>query len=195
MQSQSLKCTDARHLIHLAVGDDTLPDEEHRLGEHLHQCADCRGYHADMMNVMHVIENVRDDDSVEIPGGSLWPAMADRLSVRRPNSLAQPRRQFNISVVALCACSLMLALVTLVQNLPLNDMDSEIPAYAMPAMNVNFRPVGTQNRMNVQPAQRRLVEVIDASGQHFLVDPLTNQVYVPGTMNRTIPAADSTLNF
>ena len=78
MQNETLNCADARHLVHLAVGDDTLPDEEKRLTEHLHSCSDCRAYHASMVDAMHVLEQVRDDDSVDIPAGAIWSSISHR---------------------------------------------------------------------------------------------------------------------
>ena len=106
MQNHNLKCADARHFIHLAVGDDTLPEEEQHLTEHLHTCSDCRAYHAGMVDAMHAIERVRDEDMIEAPSASLWPAMADKLKVRQHTAVEPERRRFNGSVVALCACSL-----------------------------------------------------------------------------------------
>ena len=175
MQKSVLKCSDARHLVHLAVGDDTLPDEELQLSEHLHSCSDCRAYHAGMADAMHVIERVRDEDLVEASGPSLWPRIAGKLNVQPVKALYSQKRRFNGSVVALCACSLMLALVTLVQSLPLNDVDSFSGIPAVPAMNVNFN-----NQQPVVPGQAiKLVEVPGPNGTRLWVDPATNKVYVP----------------
>lgn len=175
MQKPVLKCSDARHLVHLAVGDDTLPEEELQLSEHLHACSDCRAYHAGMADAMHVIERVRDENLVEASGPSLWPSIAGQLKVQPGKAFHTQKRRFNGSVVALCACSLMLALVTLVQSLPLNDLDSSGGIPSMPAMNVNF-----QNQQPVAPGQAiKLVEVPGPNGTRLWVDPVTNKVYVP----------------
>ena len=111
MQKQMMKCADARHLIHLAVGDDTLPEEESQLTAHLHSCSDCRAYHAGMVDAMHAIERVRHADSGEEQTRSIWPAIADQLKARRPAHAAPQGRRFNGAVAALCACSLLLAFV------------------------------------------------------------------------------------
>ena len=39
-----LNCSDAKHLIHLDVGDDLRSDEEQQLAIHMGQCVDCRSY-------------------------------------------------------------------------------------------------------------------------------------------------------
>lgn len=175
MQNQIMKCADARHFIHLAVGDDTLPEEEQQLAEHLHVCSDCRAYHAGMVDAMHAIERVRGEDTAEMPSGSLWPAMAGRLKARRNNRVTEPeRRRFNGAVVALCACSLMLALVTAVQNLPANSVDpyADFPAMPVRAMNVNFQNHG--NSLQPRNGQQRLVPVATADGSFILVNPVTS---------------------
>jgi hypothetical protein len=175
----SLKCSDSRHFIHLAVGDDTLPEEEQRLAEHLHLCSDCRAYHAGMVDAMHAVERVRDHDVIDAPTASLWPAMADKLKVRQGVAIEPERRRFNGSVVALCACSLMLALVTAVQNLPSNSVDpyADLSNFPPPAMNVNFQ---SNRNQGPQPnVQRQLIQVAGPNGEVRLIDPVSNQMFVP----------------
>ena len=185
MQKQSMKCADARHLTHLAVGDDAQPEEERQLTEHLHSCSDCRSYHAGMVDAMHAIEQVRDEETEDIPTGFVWPAIAEQLKVRRSVAPAPERRRFNGAVAALCVCSLTLAMVTAIQNLPTNDMEPFSNYAPVPAMNVSYQPgVNFQNRVVQRPdgAQPgRLVQMSDRHGTRYWVDRVTNQVYVPYT--------------
>jgi len=180
MQKQSLKCVDARHLVHLAVGDDTLPTEEQQLSEHLHQCSDCRAYHAGMVDAMHAIERVRDED-VQPSERSIWPALSGQLKARQAVNLAEPEpRRFNVAVATLCACSLMLALVTAVQNLPSNDVDQFASQPMMPAMNVNFQPQGMQqNPFYGNQMDGNLVPVQQPNGAVVFVDRATGRTYIP----------------
>ena len=118
-----MKCSDARHLIHLSVGDDTLTDEEVAVAEHLHTCSECRAYNAGMVDAMHTLHQYRDSTTVA-QDGSVWAAVERRIHEGRSvlaSGFQQPQRQFNGGVVALCACSLVLAFVTIVQSLPVND--------------------------------------------------------------------------
>ena len=184
-----MKCEDARHLIHLSVGDDTLPEEEARLSEHLHKCSDCRAYNAGMVDAMHAIELSREtisDEVVDSP--SLWPSIENRISDRIVQR--QPvRKKFSGGVAALCACSLTLALVTIVQNLPVNST-IEDPSLAIPVMNVNYshqpqgqfqQPVGVLRVVNpdgstagyVQPTMLQEIPVQQAPP--YQIQPGPNQ--------------------
>lgn len=178
MQKINLKCVDARHLVHLAVGDDTLPDEEQQLADHLHACSDCRAYHAGMMDAMHALEQVRDLDNEEPPAKSIWPGLSAQLKSRQAAIAAGPEpRRFNVAVATLCACSLMLALVTAVQNLPSNHVDQYASQQMMPAMNVGFHANDFRNNVN-QPA-RQLIQMRQPDGTIVVVDTATGQVYAP----------------
>ncbi|MCA9047306.1 MAG: zf-HC2 domain-containing protein [Planctomycetaceae bacterium] len=196
MQKQTLKCSDVRHLIHLAVGDDTFPEEELRLTEHLHECADCRAYHAETVSALHVLEQVRDVDA-EDSAPSLWPGLSKQLQVRPAAPPIPEKRRFNISVVALCASSLTLALVTLIGSLPTNHADSFGSVSAMPAMNVNLvhRP---RSSAESRP-MRTLIEVPAQGGGVVWVDPVTRQAYIPDvirpTSQPTAEVRDRNLNF
>lgn len=189
MQKMALKCVDAKHLVHLAVGDDTLPDEELQLAEHLHSCSDCRAYHAGMMDAMHALERVRDEDCTDLPTKSIWPGLATKLKSRQAAMVGPEPRRFNVAVATLCACSLALALVTAVNNLPSNNVDQFASQSMMPAMNVAFQPGNMQNTGN--PQARRLVQVRQADGSIVVVDQATGQVYVPNL----ISTSDDDLNF
>ena len=181
MQKQSLKCADARHLIHLAVGDDAQPEEERQLTEHVHSCSDCRSYHAGMVDAMHAIERVRDEDDVDIPTGIVWPAIASQLKSRRHVVSVPERRRFNGAVAALCVCSLTLAMVTAVQNLPTNDVVPYGDYSSIPAMNVSFQNGAAPQNAAFQGLtagqQLRLVLLRDPSGKPFWVDTATKRVY------------------
>lgn len=178
---QDLKCTDARHLIHLAVGDDLLEVEEQQLAEHLPGCGPCRTYHSEMVSASYVLEQVRDDvpDTVQ---PSVWPALSKRLKkqVSKKVQVTEGRR-FNVSVATLCACSLALAFVTAVQNLP----SGEEPAYVTNPMStgtsVSFGAKLPAQQVSIVPQldTSRLVPVRQPNGQVILIDPLTNQTFVP----------------
>lgn len=184
MQKQTLSCANARHLAHLAVGDDTLPEEEKQLAEHLHACSECRAYHAGTMNAMHILQQVRDEDSVDIPAGAVWSAISERVKSRRQKQSVPEKRPFNGVVAALCACSLTLALVTVVQSLPVN---SQQPAgvYA-PAMGVSMQP-GQSHQ-----AQPQLVAVSQPDGTIIWVDTKTGQTYVPDLLSSLPNDPDTT---
>ncbi len=178
MQKTTMKCVDARHLVHLEVGDDTLPDEEQQLADHLHVCSDCRAYHAGMMDAMHAIERVRDEDCPEPPTKSIWPGLQDKLKARKAvvQSGPEPRR-FNVAVATLCACSLMLALVTAVRNLPSNNPNQFTGRQMVPAMNVGFQPGSFPNQQNQQA--NRLVQMQQPDGSIVVVDQSTGRIFVP----------------
>ncbi|MCR9200518.1 MAG: zf-HC2 domain-containing protein [Planctomycetaceae bacterium] len=180
MHKSNLSCADARHLIHLAVGDDALPEEESRLSEHLHACSDCRAYHAGMMGAMSVLEEARESVPPEPMSRSLWPAMADQLKVRQAQMRTVPEgRRFNVAVAALCVCSLMLALVTAVQNLPTHDDAQLANDYSVaPAMNVGYS--GTEQGQGNY--QGRLVQVQLQDGSWVLYDRVTRRL-VPTIVN------------
>ena len=177
-------------MVHLAVGDDTLPEEELRLTDHLHVCSDCRAYHAGMVDAMHVIERVRDGECVEVPSVSVWPALSDKLKARQSQTLVPQGRRFNGAVAALCACSLMLAFVTAVQNLPSNYPE-EISGFSpVSAVNVSLQDNDSASRNY----QRQLVEVAGPNGATLWVDPLSGQAFVPNIMH-ALDDGKSNLNF
>ena len=145
-----MKCSDARHLIHLSVGDDTLTEEEQTLAEHLHGCSDCRSYNAGMVDAMQVLHDFRNDSAVATKA-SVWPALQRQIQERLSSTVSprtfhqEPHRQFNGGVVALCACSLVLAFVTIVHNLPVNDTmaNQSMPPGYINVNNGGFLPTGT----------------------------------------------------
>lgn len=199
MKQQSLKCVDARHLVHLSVGDDTQTDEEQQLTEHLHVCSDCRAYHAGMVDAMHVLERVRDDDLTDMRSTSVWPGLSAKLKARRATETIPERRRFNVSVAALCACSLMLALVTAVQSLPSNDVDPFANLSVIPATNVGFPTGQMPNGLSAtqapsaQASTAQLVSMRRSDGTIVFVDPVSRRMYVPNMIPRAADGQE--LNF
>ncbi len=109
-----MNCADAKHLIHLDVGNDLRSDEESQLAEHMTSCSDCRAYHAGMSSAMGALLAARDSDA-EMDCKSVWGAVSREIK-KRQTSPARVRR-FNLQVAALSVCSLGLAVVTIVQSL------------------------------------------------------------------------------
>ncbi len=139
-----MNCADARHLIHLDAGGDLCASEEHQLAEHLERCSECRGYNASMVKAMQALHVLREFDSVaastarggvdsSLNGNSAWGAISSRLPVRQRRPVSM--RQFNTRVAALCACSLVLAMVTIVQNLPSSQFTTMSDSGAAPLYN------------------------------------------------------------
>ncbi len=139
-----MNCADSRHLIHLDAGGDLPAEDEQRLAGHMESCAECRAYSAGMVRAMSALHVLRDfapasvvvasagavPSAVSSSAGrkryaaadSAWPAIASRLPVR--SRAVRSLRQFNARVVGLCVCSLALAVVTIVQNLPVSRVPS-----------------------------------------------------------------------
>ncbi len=139
MKEISLNCTEARHLIHLDVGDDLRPEEEHQLAGHMEQCGDCRSYHAGMSRAMSTLLILRDDPAMaldSVTSRSVWPSLSREIT--RRNTSPRVARKFNLQVVALSVCALSLAVVTLVQSLSSmrNDRD---PMGFLPAQSVSHQ--------------------------------------------------------
>lgn len=181
---QDLKCADARHLIHLAVGDDLLEAEEHQLVEHLPRCSPCRTYHSEMVSASHVLEQVRDDvpDTMQ---QSVWPQLSKRLRKQVATRVQVTEgRRFNVAVATLCACSIVLAFVTAIQNLPSGEEPGYVAMPMAPSTNVAFGPNLPARQVNMVPQldTARLVPVRQPNGQFVLIDPLTNQSFVPANI-------------
>jgi len=182
-----VKCADVRHLIHLSVGDDTLPDEEQSVTEHLHECSDCRGYHSGMMDAMQAVYAVRDSDVVD-PDTSVWSSVRRAMRSKRAEQ-HRPQRQINGGVVALCACSLVLALVTIVQKLPANSSDgAEMPVMWL-GTPVNWPGQSAQQQVRSQwlllPPVRLKNPDRSTAGFH---DPATNRLFTPASAKSVVPA-------
>ncbi|MCA9058293.1 MAG: zf-HC2 domain-containing protein [Planctomycetaceae bacterium] len=130
-------CSDARHLIHLDAGNDLNADQEHSLAEHMERCAECRSYHAGMMKAMGVLHLLRDHSADEEVFESVWsrvkPGIQQQAASRRQRT-APAARHFNTRIAALCVCSLALAVITIVQKLPVSqeqDRPDSMPAWSV----------------------------------------------------------------
>ena len=181
-------CADARHLIHLDAGGDLPLQEEHLLAEHMESCSECRSYNSGMVSAMSALHVLRDFDSAAsgLSSGSLsgsrnanassggrsssvWADLSSRLPARTP--AFSNRRQFNSRVAALCACSLVLAVVSIVQNLPVNNysasadfgMSSRLPAMAQPASRFSQPTVTTVGGFSSGMPSNRMA-VLNADG-------------------------------
>jgi hypothetical protein len=101
------------------------------------------------------------------------------------------RRRFNGAVAALCACSLTLALVSVVQNLPMNSPDTAATDGWAPMSAVN---VGLQNGPTQGPAEHfRTVPVRQPDGTLIYVNPANGQVVAPDFFRAV--SDDASLNF
>ena len=189
-----MKCSDARHLIHLSVGDDNLPDDEQTLGEHLHTCSDCRSYNAGMVDAMQVLHDFR-DDTVMSSDQSVWASVERRIDGRLSLARAgqRPQRQFHGGVVALCACSLVLAFVTVVNKLPVNQGTVNVLDSATAVMPVNSNPQMTQSRS----AGPILIQLVDPNdGKVWGVkNAATNNVFVRAIQSEQLPVENGLQNF
>ena len=69
-------CAEAKHLIHLDVGDDLRVEEELQLATHMQQCGDCRSYHADMSRSMNTLLTLRNAPAFDsLLATSVWPLL------------------------------------------------------------------------------------------------------------------------
>jgi len=189
-----MKCSDARHLIHLSVGDDNLPDDEQILGEHLHTCSDCRSYNAGMVDAMGVLHDFR-DGTVMSSDKSVWASVERRIDGRRSLARAaqRPQRQFHGGVVALCACSLVLAFVTVVNKLPVNQGTVDVLESSAAVMPVNFNPQMTQPR-STAPLMIQLVDPND--GKVWGVkNAATNDIFLRAIQSEQVPVKNGLQNF
>jgi predicted anti-sigma-YlaC factor YlaD len=129
-----MDCAEAKHLIHLDVGDDLRVDEEQQLAGHMGQCGECRSYHSAMSRALNVLTALRHVPSENVHGSSgsrsVWPAISREIQ-RRQTAPARVSK-FNLQIVALSVCSLSLAVVTIVQSLSSmrssTDSGSFVPA-------------------------------------------------------------------
>lgn len=142
-----MNCPEAKHLIHLDVGDDLRMEEEQQLATHMDQCVECRSYHADMSSAMSALLTLRDNPitAAESVSKSVWPSLSREIDRRRTS----PRvaRKFNLQVVALSVCSLSLAVVTMVQSL------SSMRNYSDTADFMPAQAVSNQSQMPPYQAQ------------------------------------------
>lgn len=144
-----MDCSDAKHLIHLDVGDDLRTEEELPLAEHMGKCGDCRTYHAGMASTMNVLGLLRGATPEEAESAaafrSVWPNISREINRRR--TVPAKAQKFNLQVAALSVCSLSLAVVTIVQSL--SSMRGSIDQGGM----ISAQPVA--NATGLQPPKFR----------------------------------------
>lgn len=131
-----MDCAEAKHLIHLDVGDDLRIEEEQQLAGHMGQCGECRSYHSAMsqaLNVLTSLRHVPSEHAGTSSSRSVWPAISREIQ-RRQTTPARVSK-FNLQIVALSVCSLSLAVVTIVQSLS-SMRDSVESGSFMPAQQV-----------------------------------------------------------
>lgn len=136
----AMKCSEAKHLIHLDVGDDLRAEEDQLLATHMEQCGDCRSYHAGMSSAMSMLLTLRDDPAMtsdSLKSRSVWPSLSREIA--RRNTSPRIARKFNIQVVALSVCSLLLAVVTMVQSLSSMRDDRDLTGF-VPSLSVSAPP-------------------------------------------------------
>ena len=155
--AMAMNCAEAKHLIHLDVGDDLRADEEKPLADHMEQCSDCRSYHAGMSRAMSTLLTLRDDPALGLNNlkyGSVWPLVSREIARRRTS----PRvtRKFNMQVVALSVCSLSLAVVTMVQSLS-SMRNNQDPTGFMPSQAVFHQPQFLPVSLDSDAVRTRLV--------------------------------------
>ena len=142
-----MNCSDAKHLIHLDVGNDLRADEESHLASHMEQCADCRSYRGRMSSAMSALLTLRDEPAItggNAHGKSVWPALS--LEIKRRTVSPRIARKFNLQVVALSVCSLSLAVVTMVQSLSSMRDNTDFGGF-MPAQTISHTTLAQQRQL------------------------------------------------
>lgn len=108
-----MNCTEAQQLVYLSVGGDLPAPQESALNAHLHNCKSCQAEYRGAGAAMEALSSLRSVESGS--ANSVWPGVLRgiRQSVRRN----QVTRRFNLQVAALSVCSLVIAMVVIVQTL------------------------------------------------------------------------------
>jgi hypothetical protein len=101
-----MNCRQARIDLALCVGED-LPEAARResLRQHVAQCPGCRAHYKRLRGMQRVLESSDHDRTYDV-GGSLWPALSNR--IRRLEESPGPTSRFNgwlpfVAVTAACA--------------------------------------------------------------------------------------------
>lgn len=169
-----MNCSEAKHLIHLDVGDDLRSEEERQLATHLEVCSDCRSYHAGMSQAMSALLTLRNAPPIGIDtakSSSVWPALSRE--IKRRGVSRRVVRKFNLQVVALSVCSLSLAVVTMVQSL------SALRDGRDPSGLVQAQGVSTQAPSFLFQARRQQHADAQQVGQPTPVLPHENPSFMP----------------
>lgn len=158
-----MKCSDARHLVHLEAGHDLFAEEQTALTAHLAECSPCSTYRDAMAPSTQALLALRHSMPASPVSPSVWPAISKAIQQR--TAVSSMARKFNLQVAALSVCSLALAAVTIVQTLSAMRAASysadNLPALAQP---VRFAP------QPVSPGR----EKSPAFGQSFSNGPQQN---------------------
>jgi predicted anti-sigma-YlaC factor YlaD len=121
-----MNCEESRQLLRLDVGHDLRPQEQPALQKHVQRCAACLSYRKEMESVMAILSTARDSDPIvaadQGSGVSCWTRLNAAITERKRSR--KSAQTFNGRVIALCVCSLLLAVGTVVQQLP----SARIPA-------------------------------------------------------------------
>jgi len=130
-----MKCSEARHLVHLEAGNDLYPDEQMTLSMHLAECPKCSNYRSGMSRSTDALLSLRNPPLSLNVTSSVWPAISRAIQQR--SSTTSIVRKFNLQVAALSVCSLSLAAVTIVQTLSamrsVDESSYGLPTLAQPA--------------------------------------------------------------
>lgn len=165
-----MKCSEARHLVHLDAGNDLQPEEQLTLSTHLAECPKCRNYRSGMSRSTQALLSLRCTDTAVNANPSAWPAISRAIQQRA--STTSIVRKFNLQVAALSVCSLSLAAVTIVQTLSAmrsgDDADYGLPVLAQPA---GFSTAAPDFKGLTRPAAGRATNGIDLQESQLPVHP------------------------
>jgi predicted anti-sigma-YlaC factor YlaD len=163
-----MKCSDARHLVHLEAGNDLVAEEQTALATHLAECSPCNTYRHAMAPSTQALLALRHSMPASPVPPSVWPAISKAIQQR--TSVSSMARKFNLQVAALSVCSLALAAVTIVQTLSAMRAASHsadnLPTLAQP---VRFAPQPTGPGRSKTPA---VVQPFPGDPQQNFTSPL-----------------------
>jgi hypothetical protein len=165
-----MKCSEARHLVHLEAGNDLHPEEQLTLSMHLGECPKCKNYRTGMARSTKALLSLLCPDAAPHATSSAWPAISRAIQQRSSTTFIV--RKFNLQVAALSVCSLCLAAVTIVQTLSAmrsgDDSDYGLPALAQPA---GFSTGAPAFKGLARPAARRAPNGIDLRESQLPIHP------------------------
>ncbi len=117
-----MNCNEARQLVYLSVGGDLLADQQSALNAHLRSCEPCEAEYRGAGAAMDVLTSLRSAESGTTP--SVWPGVLR--GIRQSVRSSQVTQRFNLQVAALSVCSLVIAMVVIVQTLTTMREDARI---------------------------------------------------------------------